>query len=82
MAQLAIGWPLGRRFVSSVVIGVKSTAQLASNLAAADWDMPGDLWRSIEERTRPAEDYLSWFNRRNYERMFGCAEFHDNDRLY
>ena len=81
MAQLAIGWPLGRRFVSSVVIGVKSADQLASNLAAADWDMPVDLWRSIEERTRPAEDYLSWFNRRNYERMFGCAEFHDNDRL-
>ncbi|MCU0562809.1 MAG: aldo/keto reductase [Desulfobacterales bacterium] len=77
MAQLAIAWPLGRRFVSSVIVGVKSKAQLAANLAAADWDVPAELWRSIEEQTRPAEDYLSWFNRRNYERMLGCAEAGD-----
>lgn len=77
MAQLAIGWPLGRRFVSSVIIGVRSAGQLTANLAAADWDMPADLWRSLEERTRPVDDYLSWFNRTNYERMFGCAEFGD-----
>ena len=78
MAQLAIAWPLGRRFVSSVIVGVKSKEQLAANLAAADWEVPAELWRSIEERTRPAEDYLSWFNRRNYERMLGCAEFPDS----
>jgi aryl-alcohol dehydrogenase-like predicted oxidoreductase len=77
MAQLAIAWPLGCRFVGSVVIGVRSVGQLTANLAAADWDMPPDLWRELEERTRPEDDYLTWFYRKNSERMFGCAEFAD-----
>jgi len=63
--------------VASVVVGVKNAAQLTSNLEAADWDMPEDLWKSLEERTRPAEEYLTWFNRMNYDRFIAAAEFHD-----
>jgi len=77
MAKLAITWPLKRRFVASVVVGVKSQAQLVSNLEAADWDMPEETWKSLEERTRPAEEYLTWFNRMSYDRFFAAAEFHD-----
>jgi len=75
--KLAIAWPLGRKFVTSVIIGVKSTAQLEADMEPADWDMPEDVWNALEKETRPEEDYLAWFNKRNYERIFSTAEFHD-----
>jgi hypothetical protein len=77
MARLAIGWPLGRKFVSAVIIGVKSVDQLKTNLENGDWDMPADIWNALEERTRPVDEYLCWFNRKNYARLFTAAEFHD-----
>jgi aryl-alcohol dehydrogenase-like predicted oxidoreductase len=77
MAKLAIGWPLGRKFVSSVVLGIRTREQMLANLEAADWDMPRDAWKVIEEQTRPEEDNLTWFNRQNYQRIFAAAEFHD-----
>jgi aryl-alcohol dehydrogenase-like predicted oxidoreductase len=75
--NLAIAWPLKRKFVTSVIIGVKSVAQLEADMEPADWDMPQEVWNRLEEETRPEEDYLSWFNRKNYERIFATAEFHD-----
>jgi hypothetical protein len=39
--------------------------------------MPEDVWNALEEKTRPEEEYLSWFNKKNYERFFSAAEFHD-----
>jgi len=77
MAHLAIAWPLGRKFVSAVVLGVSTRAQMLENLAAADWDMPREDWDAIEAATRPAEDNPTWFNRQNYQRVFDAAEFHD-----
>jgi aryl-alcohol dehydrogenase-like predicted oxidoreductase len=77
MAKLAIAWPLGRKFVSSVILGVRDLGQLKANLEIGDWDMPRDVWSALEARTRPADDYLSWFSRINYERFFTAAEFHD-----
>ena len=75
--KLAIAWPLGRKFVSSVIIGVKTVAQLEEDMEPADWDMPEDVWNALEKETRPEEDYLTWFNKRNYERLFATAEFHN-----
>jgi len=77
MWKLAIAWPLKRRFVTSVIIGVKDQQQLEINLELGDWDMPGDVWTILEERTRAEEEYLTWFNKRNYNRFFSVAEFHD-----
>ena len=77
MAKLAVAWPLGRKFISSVILGVRDLDQLKANLEVGDWDMPRDVWGALEERTRPADDYLSWFSRKNYERFFASAEFHD-----
>lgn len=79
MHKLAIAWPLRRRFVTSVIVGVRSCDQLAANLEPADWDMPEDVWNALEEQTRPWEEYLTWFNKRNYERFFEAGEFHNND---
>ena len=80
MAKLAVAWPLKRRFVASVIIGVKNVDQLTANLELGDWDMPDDVWNIIEEKTRPEEEYLTWFNRQNYNRMFSAAEFHDETK--
>ncbi len=74
MAKLAVSWPLGRRFVTSVIIGVKSRKQLAENLETADWDMPGDVWNRLEEATRPEEEYLEFFNRASYSRFRELGE--------
>ncbi len=74
MPKLAIGWPLRRPFVTSVILGVRTTAQLAENMEHGDWDLPEDVWEKLEEKTRPSEDYLSWFNKMNYERHFSAAE--------
>jgi aryl-alcohol dehydrogenase-like predicted oxidoreductase len=79
MAKLAVAWPLKRRFVASVVIGVKTNDQLTENLELGDWDMPDDIWQTLEEKTRPEEDYLTFFNKLNYNRHFAAAEFHNAD---
>jgi len=80
MWKLAIAWPLGRPFVTSVILGVKSVEQLERNLEVADWEMPEEIWKSLEAKTRPEEEYLTWFNKRNYERFFSAAEFHDTKK--
>jgi aryl-alcohol dehydrogenase-like predicted oxidoreductase len=77
MAKLAIAWPLGRRFVASVIVGVRTQDQLAANLEPGDWDMPADVWKSLEEQTRPEEEYQTWFNKMAYARFFGAADYHD-----
>jgi aryl-alcohol dehydrogenase-like predicted oxidoreductase len=77
MAKLAIAWPLGRSFVTSVIIGVKNIDQLKKNMEPAEWDLPGEVWQELEERTRPEEEYMTWYNKFNYERFFNASEFHD-----
>jgi aryl-alcohol dehydrogenase-like predicted oxidoreductase len=77
MAKLAIAWPLGRKFVASVIIGVRNQEQLAANLEPGDWDMPADVWKTLEEQTRPEEEYQIWLNKMAYARFFNAADFHD-----
>ncbi len=77
MAKLAVAWPLRRRFVASVIVGVRTREQLASNLEPGDWDMPEEVWKPLEESTRPEEEYLTSFNRASYARFFAAADFHD-----
>jgi hypothetical protein len=66
-----------RPFVSAVVLGISTRAQMLEDLEAADWDMPREDWNAIKAATRPAEDNLTWFNRQNYQRVLAAAEFHD-----
>ena len=74
MAKLAVAWPLTRQFLSSVIIGVKNLSQLEENLAAGDWEMPGDVRKKLDEITMPEKDYLWWFNEVNYKRHADAAE--------
>ncbi len=80
MPKLAIAWPLGRKFVTSMIIGVKNIDQLKSNMEIGDWDMPDDVWKTLEEKTRPDENYLNWFAKANFNRHFSAAEFHDETK--
>lgn len=77
MAQLAVAWPLGRKFVSAVALGINTPAQIQECLQAADWNMPREDWEAIAAATRPVEDNLTWFNRQNYQRVLDAGEFHD-----
>jgi aryl-alcohol dehydrogenase-like predicted oxidoreductase len=75
MSKLAIAWPLGRKFVTSVIIGVKNIDQLELNMEPADWDLPEDIWNELEKRTRPEEEYMTWYNRFNTNRFVKASEF-------
>ena len=75
--KLAIAWPLGQTFVTSVIIGVRTVDQLEKNMAPADWDLPQDVWMELEERTRPEEEYMTWYHQFNNGRFFKASEFHD-----
>ena len=44
MVKLAIGWPLGHKFVTSVIIGAKTVDQFEKNMEPADWDLPQEVW--------------------------------------
>ncbi|MEE4261508.1 MAG: aldo/keto reductase [Desulfobacteraceae bacterium] len=77
MAKLAIAWPLGRAFVTSVIIGAKTVDQFEENMAPADWDLPQEIWQELEERTRPEEEYMTWYNKLNSDRFFNASELHE-----
>jgi len=77
MAKLAIAWPLGRKFVTSVIIGARNVDQFEKNMEPADWDPPIEVWDELEERTRPEEEYMTWYNKFNNARFFNASEFHD-----
>jgi aryl-alcohol dehydrogenase-like predicted oxidoreductase len=79
MTKLAIAWPLGRNFVTSVIIGARNVDQLKENMGPADWDLPQEVWNELEERTRPPEEYLTWYNKFNYDRFFTASEFHKTE---
>lgn len=79
MTRLAIAWPLGQQFVTSVIIGARNVAQFEENMAPADWDLPQDVWDELEKRTRPEEEYMTWYARLNANRFFDVSEFHEVD---
>jgi aryl-alcohol dehydrogenase-like predicted oxidoreductase len=80
MWKLAIAWPLRRKFVASVIIGVRNQEQLDANMQIGDWNIPEDVWQALEEQTRPENEYMTWFAKSNYQAFFSAAEFHDEMR--
>ncbi|MBE1492822.1 aldo/keto reductase [Plantactinospora soyae] len=49
MAQVAINWVATRPSVGSAIIGASSPEQLASNMAALDFEIPSDARRRLDE---------------------------------
>jgi aryl-alcohol dehydrogenase-like predicted oxidoreductase len=69
MAQVAINWVATQPAVASVVLGASSPAQLDSNLAALDFEIPADARRRLDEASAPqtglpypmfTPEYQSW----------------------
>ena len=63
-AQIAIAWVLSKPFVSSVLLGANTTAQLEDNLRAADLQLRKEDLAGLDEFTAPVPVYPSYFNAR------------------
>jgi aryl-alcohol dehydrogenase-like predicted oxidoreductase len=59
-AQVALAWLLGRPAVTSVIIGARTSEQLADNLAAADLVLTDDQRRQLGEVSAPPLLYPYW----------------------
>ncbi|MEO8529046.1 MAG: aldo/keto reductase [Pseudolysinimonas sp.] len=59
-AQVALSWTLARPGISTVVIGARTSEQLADNLAAADLVLSADETARLEEVSRPPLLYPYW----------------------
>ncbi|RAN76666.1 aldo/keto reductase [Bacillus sp. SRB_336] len=53
-AQVALAWLAGRPAVTSVILGARTTDQLADNLAAAQLELSDEETRRLTEASRPA----------------------------
>lgn len=56
-AQVALNWVAHRPGVVSAIIGARTEAQLADNLAALEFELPAELARKLEEAGRPSPQY-------------------------
>jgi len=68
-AQVAIGWLLAKRQVSSVLIGVSNMRQLEDNLAAADLTLAPEEIKKLDDLTTLPMRYPEWFAVRNADRI-------------
>ncbi len=59
-AQVALAWLLGRPAVASLVIGARTEAQLADNLAAADLVLTADERARLDQVSAPPLLYPYW----------------------
>lgn len=59
-AQVALAWLLGRPAVTSLIIGARTTEQLADNLAAAQLNLGDDERTRLDELSTPELLYPYW----------------------
>ena len=59
-AQVALSWTMARPAVSTVIIGARTSEQLADNLAAAELVLTDDETSRLEEVSRPVLLYPYW----------------------
>jgi aryl-alcohol dehydrogenase-like predicted oxidoreductase len=59
-AQVALAWLLARPGVTSVIVGGRTQAQFADNLAAAGLKLSDDEVKRLEEASRPPLVYPYW----------------------
>jgi aryl-alcohol dehydrogenase-like predicted oxidoreductase len=63
-ARVSLAWLLTRPGVSSVIIGARTTEQLADNLAAMELQLTIDQTERIERASRPHLPYPIWHQRK------------------
>jgi aryl-alcohol dehydrogenase-like predicted oxidoreductase len=73
-AQVALAWLLARPAVSSVIIGARTTEQLADNLGAADLALSQEELTRLEEVSRPPLLYPYWHQAKTASDRLGPAD--------
>ena len=57
LAQIALAWLLAQPAVASVIMGVRTVAQLEDNLRAIDLQLPEEEIARLSEASAPEEGY-------------------------
>jgi len=70
-ARIALAWPLYDPRVVAVITGVRTVRQLENNLAAGDWDIPGELKEELDQLTAMESGYLTEFSHMTESVVFG-----------
>lgn len=74
VARVALAWLLQQPAVASVIIGAKTQAQLADNIAAADLRLSQSELQTLDAVSRLPAEYPGWmFERQNKDRHPGGA---------
>jgi aryl-alcohol dehydrogenase-like predicted oxidoreductase len=60
VAQIALSWLLHQKHVTSVIIGAKTEAQLADNLAAASVELSSDDLAKLDAVSKLKPEYPGW----------------------
>jgi aryl-alcohol dehydrogenase-like predicted oxidoreductase len=72
VARVALAWALHQPAVTSVIIGAKSTEQLADNIAATDVKLSDAQLATLDEVSKLPREYPGWmFDRQLADRMPG-----------
>lgn len=74
VARIALAWLLHQPAVASVIVGAKTSDQLADNIAATDVRLTDPELKSLDEASRLPPEYPEWmFDRQNRDRFTGGA---------
>jgi len=73
-AQVALAYLLGKPGVTSLIVGARTTEQLADNLAAADLELTADEIRSLDEVSGEPLRYPFWHQRNTSADRLGPAD--------
>jgi aryl-alcohol dehydrogenase-like predicted oxidoreductase len=60
VAQIALGWQLHKPYVTTVIMGAKTEAQLKDNLGAVDVKLDADDLAAIDAASAPTLTYPGW----------------------
>lgn len=74
VAQIALSWLLHQKHVTSVIIGAKTEAQLADNIAATSVELSRDDLKRLDEVSRLKPEYPGWMlERQGADRTSGLS---------
>lgn len=73
-AQVALAWLLGKKIITSVVIGGRTEAQFRDNLAAAELQLSAEERKKLDDASIPPVIYPYWHQLKTARDRFGAAD--------
>jgi aryl-alcohol dehydrogenase-like predicted oxidoreductase len=73
-AQIALSWLLGRKGVTSIIVGARTDAQLADNLKAADVILSDEERASLDNVSQLPLIYPYWHQARTASDRLSAAD--------